>query len=182
MKELNPTAASLLGFLARKPLTGWNLAKAVDNSIGYFWNVTRSQIYRELNDLEKSGMVEAGEAGVRDKKTYTITSAGKQAFKTWIAQEPSKELFRFPLLLSVFFGEEIEIERLRAFLEIHRIRHQERLKEYQQIEKNLSTEDDQSIPASTVKFGIRFEKMVLEWIASLSWLKGNPPPKRRSKK
>ena len=48
---LNPTAASLLGFLHQGPMTGWDLAQTVEATIGDFWNVTRSQVYRELRTL-----------------------------------------------------------------------------------------------------------------------------------
>src|SRR2546429_256493 len=48
---LNATAASLLGFLRAGPMTGWDLDQRVKLSIGNFWNVTRSQIYRELRVL-----------------------------------------------------------------------------------------------------------------------------------
>ena len=46
--DLNPTAASLLGYLDVGPMTGWDLNEFVRASIGNFWNVTRSQVYREL--------------------------------------------------------------------------------------------------------------------------------------
>ena len=65
--DLNPTAASLLGYLDLGPLTGWDLDQWVRSSIGNFWNVTRSQIYRELRTLTELGYVEAGEAGRRDR-------------------------------------------------------------------------------------------------------------------
>ncbi|MBV8160258.1 MAG: hypothetical protein JO265_04985, partial [Acidimicrobiia bacterium] len=39
---LNPTAMSLLGFLDLGPMTGWDLDRWVQISIGNFWNVTRS--------------------------------------------------------------------------------------------------------------------------------------------
>src|SRR5207302_10176199 len=76
---LNPTAASLLGFLHQGPMAGWDLAQLVETTIGDFWNVTRSQIYRELRSLQDIGLVEAGEAGVRERLPYSITDAGREA-------------------------------------------------------------------------------------------------------
>ena len=40
----------------------------VETTIGDFWNVTRSQIYRELRSLEELGLVEAGETGARERR------------------------------------------------------------------------------------------------------------------
>ena len=51
--ELNSTAASLLGFLHEKPCSGYDLEVVIDGSIGRFWNVTRSQIYRELQEARR---------------------------------------------------------------------------------------------------------------------------------
>src|SRR2546423_5398362 len=49
-QDLNSTAASLLGFLETYgPMSGYDIVGMVEGSIGYFWNVTRSQVYRELN-------------------------------------------------------------------------------------------------------------------------------------
>src|SRR3954451_3189194 len=102
--ELNPTAASLLGYLDLGPMTGWDLDQWVRNSIGNFWNVTRSQIYRELRTLTERDYVEAGEAGRRERVHYTITDAGRAAFREWIAKPPPGDVIRSRLLLTVFFG------------------------------------------------------------------------------
>src|ERR1700676_2280652 len=130
--ELNPTAASLLGFLHQGPMTGWELAQAVDNSIGQFWNVTRSQIYRELKTLDRLGLVQMGKSGARERRPYTINEAGRSAFSAWISREPGPELIRFPLLLTIFFGDHVEPSRLDRFLRIHRLEHERRLEQYRQ--------------------------------------------------
>lgn len=83
--DLNATAASLLGFLKARPQSGYELAAAIENSIGNFWNVTRSQIYRELGLLESYGFVRVGEVGVRERKPYALTALGSRAFDAWIA-------------------------------------------------------------------------------------------------
>src|SRR5207302_8869637 len=113
MPELNATAASLLGFLQAGPRSGWELVQTVEGSIGNFWNVTRSQVYRELRSLEEQGLVEAGETGARDRRPYPVTEAGRRAFAQWIAREPGPDLVRSPLLLTVFFGGYVEPALLR---------------------------------------------------------------------
>src|SRR5437763_12575889 len=111
--DLNPTAASLLGYLDLAPMTGWDLDQWVTNSIGNFWNVTRSQIYRELRTLTDAGYAKAGDAGTRDKVPYAITSKGRAAFRRWIAQAPPPEVIRSRLLLTIFFGHQLSAARLR---------------------------------------------------------------------
>src|SRR4051794_340341 len=128
--DLNPTAASLLGFLEVGPMTGWDIDTLVRISIGNFWNVTRSQIYRELRTLTERGFVKAGEAGPRDRVPYAITAAGRKAFKKWIAQPPPADVIRSRLLLTVFFGHHLEPERLREIVAEEKERHTADLQRY----------------------------------------------------
>jgi len=46
--KLNATAGSLLGLLSHRPMTGWELYASFEDTIGNFWSITRSQVYREL--------------------------------------------------------------------------------------------------------------------------------------
>ncbi len=42
----------LLGLLNYGEMTGYELAKAFNDSLSFFWQAQTSQIYRELNQLE----------------------------------------------------------------------------------------------------------------------------------
>ena len=163
--KLNPTAASLLGFLYRKPRTGWELAGTVQRSIGNFWNLTRSQIYRELHALEAAGMVAAHEIGPRERQPYTITASGRRAFTDWISREPAVENIRFPLLLTVFFADRVPPEHLDRFLRQHQLRHERQLEIY--VGQAAEVTDWTSGPALSLKFGIGYERAILRWFAEL---------------
>src|SRR5579863_4227097 len=106
--ELNATAASILGFLHKGPLTGWDLAARIEDIIGDFWNVTRSQIYRELKVLAEQGLVASMKTGPRDRQPYKLTEAGRRAFRRWIALPPGPPNMRLPLVLQVFFADALE--------------------------------------------------------------------------
>ena len=177
MGDLNPTAASLLGFLHHGSMTGWDLARVVEGSIGYFWNVTRSQIYRELRTLETARFVQVGETGAREKRPFSITDAGRAAFGAWIAREPGPELIRFPLLLTLFFGEHLEEQQIQRFLIGHRLGHEQRLERYRELLRPL--DQHQPFVAVTLRFGVAYEEAVLRWFDSLPWLAESAPPPRR---
>ncbi|MBD5655515.1 MAG: PadR family transcriptional regulator [Candidatus Eremiobacteraeota bacterium] len=163
--ELNATAASLLGFLIEGPLTGYELASYIEDSIGNFWNVTRSQIYRELRALGDAGYVREGKAGARDRLPYTLTAAGRRAFDAWIAREPSQEINRFPLLLTLFFGDRLPPEDLARMLRAHRARHESNLAAYRS--RLPDVEREYPFPARTMRFGLMYEEMILAWFATL---------------
>ena len=172
--DLNATAASLLGFLLDRPRTGWELVQVVETTIGNFWNVTRSQVYRELRTLEELGMVEAGETGPRDRRPYAITDAGRQAFRRWIAREPGPAVIRFPLLLSVFFGEHVDPVLLRRYLVMQRAQHEQRLAEYEQLHEAIADLPGERFPVYALRFGIEYQRAVLRWMDELPPLNDAP--------
>jgi DNA-binding PadR family transcriptional regulator len=172
--ELNATAASLLGFLHAGPRTGWDLVQAVEESIGNFWNVTRSQVYRELRTLEEHGLVAAGETGARDRRPYTVSAAGRDAFRRWIAREPGPDVIRSPLLLSVFFGEHVEPALLRRFLTLHRALHEQRLAQYEGLHSALEGVEEERFSVYALRYGIEYERAVLRWMDALPLLSDAP--------
>jgi DNA-binding PadR family transcriptional regulator len=163
----NATAASMLGLLTWKPMTGWEMVATFERTIGNFWSVTRSQVYRELQSLEKSGLVELAPSGSREKRQATITPAGLRAFRAWIARRPGDESIRFPLLLTTFFADAVPAESLRATFVEHRAIHAARLVDY---EAQCEAAREHPAAALTLSFGINYERAVLAWIDALPWM------------
>lgn len=164
-KPLNPTAASLLGFLHEGPMSGWDLVATAELLIGDFWSLTRSQVYRELAAMAEAGLVEAGPAGARDRRPYRITRAGRAAFRAWVAAPPGPEQIRYPLLLTLAFGRHLDDEALRRFTTEHRSVHAERLAGYLAQRDELGDADPYA--AAVLDFGIRYEQAVLGWFDAL---------------
>jgi DNA-binding PadR family transcriptional regulator len=54
-------ADAILACLTERPMTGYELAKTFDASIGFFWKADHQQIYRELSKLRDRGHVQARE-------------------------------------------------------------------------------------------------------------------------
>ncbi len=162
--ELNATAASILGFLEREAMTGWDLAAKVEEIIGDFWNVTRSQIYRELKMLAAHGLVASMKAGPRDKQPYRITDAGRRAFRAWISEAPGLPNMRLPLVLQVFFAEDVPPEALERSLRDMRAYHEGRLEAYRGYEKLVK---NGSGSHDALRLGMMFQKTMIDWIGSL---------------
>lgn len=176
-RPLNATAASLLGFLHDGPSSGWDLLARARIAIGPFWNVTSSQVYRELAALERAGLVRGGESGPRERRAYTLTPAGRAAFKAWIRRPPSDESIRHPLLLTLSFGRHLPTRTLRAFAIAHRAIHAERLAGYLAARRALeAAPDPDPYAAATLDFGVRYETAVLEWLDHLPRDAGGAQP------
>jgi DNA-binding PadR family transcriptional regulator len=170
-RSVNATAMSLLGFLHQGPMTGWNLVATVEREIGDFWSVTQSQVYRELASMSELGFVQAGELGPRDRRPYSITDAGRQAFREWLATEPGPETIRFPLLLTVLFGDHLAPGRLGEFIQDHAQQHGARLAHYKTLLASIEAAPPEHAPnayvVATLKFGLAYETMILDWFAAL---------------
>jgi DNA-binding PadR family transcriptional regulator len=165
---MNATAASILGLLDRQPMSGWELYAAFECSIGQFWSITRSQIYRELRTLAAGGLVEMGATGARERRVCTITTLGRETFRTWIARMPGDELIRFPLLLTVFFGDAVPQQTLAACCAEQRARHAAQLDAYQAQLPEVAVKEP--FRALALQFGIGYERTVLAWIDDLPWM------------
>ncbi len=68
-------------------LSGYELTKSFDTSLGFFWKASHQQIYKALRDLEKQGLLESEDvpqAGKPDKVIYGLTAAGREALEQWV--------------------------------------------------------------------------------------------------
>lgn len=177
LDEINATAASLLGFLSEGPMTGWELDAAVEGSIANFWNVTRSQVYRELRTLAELGYVEAGDAGPRDRKPYSITDAGREAFNAWIVRAPASPIVRMPLLLTVFFGRHLPPGRLSEIVQKELAGGEEALLKFEGMQKEYHHDP---FVFQVLQFGIDYQKTLLAWLRGLDSNRGTRPQESRS--
>jgi len=100
----------LIGLLNYEPMTGYELTKFFNESLGHFWQAKASQIYRELDAMEKSGWL-TSERVIQDdkpnKRVYSITEQGKAEFIDWLTnfdplKPPTGKGNAF--LMRIFFG------------------------------------------------------------------------------
>ncbi len=89
MPKLGVIAYLVLGMIRlRGPSTSYDLKRAVGKSFGYYWPFPHSQLYREPARLAAMGLLEEKqENGGRNRRVYTITSAGEEILRAWL-EEP----------------------------------------------------------------------------------------------
>jgi DNA-binding PadR family transcriptional regulator len=110
-------------------MTGYELAKTFDNSLGFFWKANHQQIYRELTKLRDRGHIQGREvvqSGKPNKLVYTLTPEGRAALRHWGARPSSPASIKDDLLVRLYALDSVDIEPLRADLmarlEYHRDR------------------------------------------------------------
>jgi len=101
----------VLGLLAVKPMTGYDLKRAFDSSVRHFWAADRSQIYRTLASLVDAGLAEVEvvpQESYPDRKVHTITDAGRAALLDWVGSPLEPEDSREPFLGRLFFADQLD--------------------------------------------------------------------------
>jgi DNA-binding PadR family transcriptional regulator len=129
-----------------------------------FWSVTRSQVYRELPGLAQAGYVRPGKPGPRAAQPYTITAAGKRAFRAWLAEDPGADHSRNPLVLRVSFGAHHQPGAVAKLVTEARGRHQEALAANRSRVTQLKREGGDPYQLATAEFGVAYERALLRWL------------------
>ena len=105
--QLTPTSYALLGLLAVKPWTTYELAKQMDRTLNRFWPRARSKVLEEPKKLVALGLATAREepVGRRPRTVYSITAAGREVLAAWVRLPGEGPVLEFEQLLKVFFSE-----------------------------------------------------------------------------
>jgi DNA-binding PadR family transcriptional regulator len=111
--ELSATGKVILGMLAAKPRSGYEIKQLVDSSARFFWAASYGQIYPELKKLEKAGLISGDDSstGARQRTTFRLTAKGRHAAREWIGAPPEVLETRDEGLLKLFFAGSIQPER-----------------------------------------------------------------------
>jgi len=101
---VNKTRYALLGLLAERPYSGYELKQVVELRFPLFWKESYGQIYPELKRLANEGLVTAKTEGARGKTTYALTSEGQRALEAWVGSEADEDQVRSEVLLKLYFS------------------------------------------------------------------------------
>ncbi|MFC4224756.1 PadR family transcriptional regulator [Lysinibacter cavernae] len=113
---------ALCALLTSQPMTGYDVYKHFEQSVGYVWHAPDSQIYPELRRMEADGLITGkderwGTKGT--KKRYSITPSGEQAFRAWMNETLDYPRERNPISLKTAYLEWASPEAARAQMRAH---------------------------------------------------------------
>lgn len=129
--ELTPTSYAILGLLAVRPWTTYELAQQMQRALGQFWPRAESKLYEEPKKLVARGlaMAKPETVGKRPRTVYTITPKGRRALAAWLPTAGAGPSLEFEDLIKVFFAEHGTKADLLAMIERTRQRVDDRLLE-----------------------------------------------------
>jgi len=103
-KALTTTSYAILGLLALRPWTTYELAKQMQRTLHYYWPRAESRLYDEPKNLVAHGLATADKTvvGRRPRTIYTITSCGEQALRAWLATPSAGPSLESEAIVKVF--------------------------------------------------------------------------------
>jgi DNA-binding PadR family transcriptional regulator len=160
--ELSPTAYVILGMLGWRPMSGYEIKAIVDKSTRFFWAASYGQIYPELRQLAKAGLIE-GEAdpqGARKRNIYRLTDAGRDQLRDWLAREPEVFELRDEGLLKLFFASATDGDSAASTIDAMGRGHRA-------IVEELKATEAEGPPGGfayvVLRYGIEFHEWIADW-------------------
>ena len=113
----------ILGLISNGDKTGYEIMTVFRDSLSHFWMAQTSQIYRELQRMEKAGWIRqthVEQTGKPDKNVFSITPTGHDELLRWLREDNLAANFRNPLLMKVFFMGELPADESLALFKAFR--------------------------------------------------------------
>lgn len=166
----------ILGLLNYGEMSGYEIREVFKDSLNYFWTAQTSQIYRELEALEKNGWIRrrtVEQDGKPNKNICSITEEGRSELLRWLSESDVAMDMRSPTLMKTFFMGELPLSNSLAFFK-------KLNNEFRGLLDNLQAADhaidsyQEMIPDKrnalfwqmTADFGKRYMQMYLDWLQS----------------
>jgi DNA-binding PadR family transcriptional regulator len=159
---------ALLGLLLQSPRHGYELRSAFEAVVGgeANWDVKPAQVYMTLARLEEAGLVTVkatGKGAGPEKRIYSVTRAGREGFRSWLAlpvkSEHQRDEFFLKLMLTLATGEE----------EPRKVIYTQRNSLYQQLHE-LTVQRDSSNPQTDLAHILLLDQAIMHVEADLRWL------------
>jgi DNA-binding PadR family transcriptional regulator len=166
-EELDTPAYVALGMVRLGARSGYEIKRAVERSIRFFWTISQAQIYPSLGRLERGGLLRGRSEprGKRPRRVYAITEEGEVALTAWLRRdEPMPFELRDIGLVKLFFADALDRADALALLGSVRSRSGERVTGLAEIEPaaRLGEEQGNAYPLLTLRMGIAFHQAMID--------------------
>jgi PadR family transcriptional regulator AphA len=105
-RELTTTSYAILGLLAIKAWSTYELAAQMRRNLHYFWPRAESNLYAEPKRLVEEGfaLARSEPVGRRRRTVYSITPKGRRALERWLGQPAGESRLESETLLKAMFA------------------------------------------------------------------------------
>ena len=170
MPRENKTKYAVLGLLANRPGSGYDIKKRFEDYVGKFWSESYGQIYPIAKDLVEEGFATCSTehtTGRPDRYVFSITEKGLEELKKWLVKSPDPHKERLEVLLRLMCGAHISIEENIRLVQRFKDEWLMHIASYSEIEKTLKStfDNEQQLPywMMGVSCGMHLGKAYMEW-------------------
>jgi DNA-binding PadR family transcriptional regulator len=160
---------AVLATLLNCDASGYELAKRFDASVANFWHALPQQIYGELRRLEQQGLIRGRavrQRGRPDKRVFTITKAGQQSLREFVAAPTKPGALKEDLAVKVYSAGVADPQALILALDQGAAQSAAKLERYQRQAEALADPDGADLgPSLTLARGIAYERENIDWCA-----------------
>lgn len=167
----------IIGMVLHESLTGYDIKKEIEISVGNFYKVSYGSLYPALKKLTDKGLLTMREEaqGGRVKKYYTATDLGRKEFMAWLESSTmDSNTGSDALMIKLYFiGELPKDVRNQQLLEceMHCRMMQRQLeeieKEVKKEQENGEMNDVEYFKVSTLYFGLNNIHNIIKWLAHI---------------
>jgi DNA-binding PadR family transcriptional regulator len=141
-------------------MTGYEVKQRADRTLRFYWvSPAMSQIYTELERLDRSGYVASTEVpdGKRTTRRFVITREGKAALKEWL-KTPATEfpVLKHPIALRLMLGSMSGPDEVAAMLDSYLDQLADRRKELEAVREMLGDIHEVRYPARVADWGLAY--------------------------
>ncbi len=105
--SLTTTSYAILGLLAARSWSTYELIQQMERSLGHMWPRAASKLYEEPKKLVEHGLarVTRDDVGRRRRNVYAITAEGRRALAAWLEDPGAGPSLEFEQLLKISFAD-----------------------------------------------------------------------------
>jgi DNA-binding PadR family transcriptional regulator len=159
---------AILGLLSMRPMSGYELNRVIDASVGHFWSADQSQIYRALASLVDSGLASRDtvvQEGRPNLHVHRPTAAGLDELDRWLVTPRPRPPVREPFLARLFFVDRLGPGEARALLHERRRETTELLESLESIPQPTGTPAlGDVLRMATLANGLAQARAELDWL------------------
>jgi DNA-binding PadR family transcriptional regulator len=169
MTRLTNSSAAVLGMVVLGARSGYDIRRAAERSLRFFWALGPPQIYAELKRLEAEGLVDGRDdaRGGRARRVFEATPAGREALRDWLTDGDVGALeLRDPELLRLFFADAIDRDDALARADRIRRRSEHALEHFaREIAPAAARtrEAGAEFPEHVAAFGRELHEFIVDW-------------------
>jgi PadR family transcriptional regulator AphA len=140
MQKLTTTSYLILGHLALRDWSTYELAQQLKRSTRHYWPRAESKLYEEPKKLVAHGLATARRehTGRRPRTVYAITKQGRTALRRWLEEPLQPPLLEFEGMVKVLFSEHGSKQQLLTTLQAIRQQAEQTRQEHAALARDLT--------------------------------------------